>query len=508
MSKKYILGVDLGTSSIKASLLDLETRSILRESVELSVSYPDSFSAEQNPEDWWKGFCKLISQLKSRVGDLDGLSAIGLSGQMLGLVLLDEKGNPVRPCILWCDQRSYREIEEIKEKVSLEELLEYTANTPLTGYWLPKILWLKKHEPRVLAQTFKMLFPKDFLRLKLTGNFTTEVSDASSSFLFDVAHRTWSKEMMDIFQVDPATLPQVVESPEITGYLTEEAARETGLPAGIPVVGGGGDQSSGGIGLGVVYPGLVSCVLGTSGVVMAQTEEAKMDHENRGLHSFCYSVPGKWFLMGCTLAAGGSYQWIFNSLTKLDENLSFDKLNSLAGEVSPGSKGLIFLPYLIGERTPHSDPNARGVFFGLSYEHDIRHMIRSVIEGVAFSQRESVEILKSFSLTAQKLTLSGGAARSPLWCQIMADVMGMEVETTNIEDPASTGAAFIAGVGTGIFNSFSQVCENFIQPLEHYQAIDSHFERYQALFEKYRALYRVLRDFYPDFTSLQQEIID
>jgi len=507
LSKKYILGVDLGTSSIKASLLDLETRSILRESVELSVSYPDSFSAEQNPEDWWKGFCKLISQLRSRVGDLDKLSAIGLSGQMLGLVLLDRKGNPVRPCILWCDQRSYQEIEEIKQKVSLEELLKYTANTPLTGYWLPKILWLRKHEPPALSQTFKMLLPKDFLRLKLTGAFTTEVSDASSTFLFDVAHRRWSEKMIDLFEINWDTLPQVVESPEITGYVTPQASLETGLPEGIPVVGGGGDQSSGGIGLGVIHPGLVSCVLGTSGVVMAQTEEAKMDHQNRGLHSFCYSIPGKWFLMGCTLAAGGSYQWLFNSLAKLDKDLSFDKLNSLAGEVSPGSKGLVFLPYLIGERTPHSDPNARGVFFGLSYEHDIRHMIRSVIEGVAFSQRESVEILKSFSLTAQKLTLSGGAARSPLWCQVMADVMDMEVETTNIEDPASTGAAFIAGVGTGAFTSFSEVGENFIQPVEHYQPDKRNSQLYQALFEKYRDLYRVLRDFYPDFVSLQKEII-
>lgn len=507
MSKKYILGVDLGTSSVKASLLDLETHSILRESVELSVSYPDSFSAEQNPEDWWKGFCKLISQLRSRVGDLDKLSAIGLSGQMLGLVLLDKKGNPVRPCILWCDQRSYQEIEEIKEKVSLEELLKYTANTPLTGYWLPKILWLRKHEPPALSQTFKMLLPKDFLRLKLTGTFTTEVSDASSTFLFDVANRRWSEKMIDLFEINRDTLPQVVESPEITGYVTPQASLETGLPEGIPVVGGGGDQSSGGIGLGVIHSGLVSCVLGTSGVVMAQTEEAKMDHQNRGLHSFCYSIPGKWFLMGCTLAAGGSYQWLFNSLAKLDKDLSFDKLNSLAGEINPGSKGLIFLPYLIGERTPHSDPNARGVFFGLSYEHDIRHMIRSVIEGVAFSQRESVEILKSFSLTAQKLTLSGGAARSPLWCQVMADVMDMEVETTNIEDPASTGAAFIAGVGTGAFASFSEVCENFIQPVEHYQPDKNNSQLYQALFEKYRALYQVLRGFYPDFVSLQKEII-
>ncbi|MDY0135115.1 MAG: FGGY-family carbohydrate kinase, partial [Atribacterota bacterium] len=342
---------------------------------------------------------------------------------------------------------------------------------------------------------------------KLTGAFTTEVSDASSTFLFDVANRRWSEKMIDLFEINRDTLPQVVESPEITGYVTPQASLETGLPEGIPVVGGGGDQSSGGIGLGVIHSGLVSCVLGTSGVVMAQTEEAKMDHQNRGLHSFCYSIPGKWFLMGCTLAAGGSYQWLFNSLAKLDKDLSFDKLNSFAGEISPGSKGLIFLPYLIGERTPHSDPNARGVFFGLSYEHDIRHMIRSVIEGVAFSQRESVEILKSFSLTAQKLTLSGGAARSPLWCQVMADVMDMEVETTNIEDPASTGAAFIAGVGTGAFASFSEVCENFIQPVEHYQPDKRNSQLYQTLFEKYRALYQVLRGFYPDFVSLQKEII-
>lgn len=499
MPGEYILGIDLGTSSLKASLLDLYNTKIKSESIELAVSYPDSYSAEQNPYDWWEAFRNLIQKIKQYIGKLDSIQAIGLSGQMLGLINLDSKGQPLRPALIWCDQRSFNELNEIREKIGEEKLLANTANTPLTGYWLPKLLWLRNHEKDVLQKSRHYLLPKDYLRYRLTDEYITEVSDASGTLLFDVAHRTWSKNLINDFDFDFSCFPRVVESTEITGYVTSKASQETGLPEGIPVVGGGGDQSSGGIGLGVIEKGIMSCVLGTSGVVMAQTDEAKIDRKNRGLHSFCYSIPGKWFLMGCTLAAGGSYRWLRHSLLHLQKDLNYDQLNSLAGEIEPGSEQLVFLPYLIGERTPHSDPNARGVYFGLSYQHDIRHIIRATIEGVAFSQRESVEILKDFGLEADRLIVSGGAAKSQLWCQIIADVTGIEVVTTNIDDPASVGAAFIAGVGTGVFNSFQSGCGRFIQYEQILEPSSGNNRIYKALFGKYQELYKVLKNYYQNF---------
>ncbi len=497
VSGRYVLGVDLGTSSIKASVLDLEKGSIIGGSIPLEVSYPDSFSAEQDPGCWWEAFVALMRKLSGKLNGLNDVSAVGLSGQMLGLALVDRDGEPVRPCLIWCDQRSHRENEEIKERLGLRRIVELTANTPLPGYWLPKILWLRKHEPKNLKNAVKFLLPKDFLRFKLTGNYVTDVSDASGTLLFDVQNRCWSRKILDIFSIDENLLPQAVESPVITGEVTRKASSETGLPAGIPVVGGGGDQSSGGIGLGVIREGILSCVLGTSGVVMAKTDDVKLDFENRGLHSFCYSMPGKWFLMGCTLAAGGSYQWLREAFSVIKPNMSFSDMNKLAESVPPGSEGLLFLPYLIGERTPHSDPMARGVFVGLSYRHTAAHLIRAVIEGVAFSQKDSVEILKSFSLTGETLIVSGGAAKSPLWCQVLADVTGIPTQTTNIEDPASSGAAFIAGVGSGLFRSFEEVCERFIRKLASFEPTLEEVKRYDEKYIAYQKTYQGLKEVFP-----------
>lgn len=497
MGKRYILGVDLGTSSLKASVLDLETETIVTESVPLSVQYPDPFSAEQNPEEWWQQFCDLMARLKGRLGGFQDVGAIGLSGQMLGLVLMDAQGRVVRPCLIWCDQRSYKETEEIKERIGIPEIVRLTANTPLPGYWLPKILWLQKHEPDSLQRTRKFLLPKDFLRLRLSGEYATDVSDASGTLLFDVAKRQWSAEVAALFSIDQSLFPKAVESPVVTGVVSAMASSETGLPKGIPIVGGGGDQSSGGIGLGIIRDGVMSCVLGTSGVIAAKTEDVKLDFENRGLHSFCYSLPGKWFLMGCTLAAGGSFSWIRNALRVINPRLSFSELDDLAQTVPPGSEGLIFLPYLIGERTPYSDPLARGVFVGLSYRHTVAHLVRAVIEGVAFSQRDSFEVLRSFSLWATRLIVAGGAARSPLWCQVLADVIGVSVQTTNIDDPASVGAAIIAGVGTDLFGSFEEACSQFIHPLRTFEPDVANTEKYSKMYGLYRESYRRLKDVFP-----------
>jgi xylulokinase len=496
MEKRYLLGVDLGTSSIKASVLDLETKSILTESVSLSVQYPDSFSAEQNPNEWWQNFCVLVGKVKEKI-NLQDIGAIGLSGQMLGLVLMDKSGEPVRPCLIWCDQRSHAEIKEILEKINLREIVSLTANTPLPGYWLPKILWLRKYEPDSLQSAAKFLLPKDFLRFKLTGEYTTDVSDASGTLLFDVAKRRWSERITELFLVDGSLLPEAVESTAVTGVVTQKASLETGLPKGIPVAGGGGDQSSGGIGLGIIRNGIMGCVLGTSGVVLAKTDDVKLDFENRGLHSFCYSIPGKWFLMGCTLAAGGSFNWIRNALRTVNPRIDFSDLVNLAQTVASGSDGLLFLPYLIGERTPYSNPLARGAFVGLSYKHTISHLVRAVIEGVAFSQKDSLEVLRSFSLNATRLIVSGGAARSSLWCQILADVTGVSVQTTNIEDPASVGAALIAGVGTGYLASFEEACSQFIHPLQEFEPNSRETLKYQEIHQIYKDTYQRLKEIFP-----------
>ncbi|HSV30600.1 MAG TPA: xylulokinase [Atribacteraceae bacterium] len=505
MPKSYILGIDLGTSSLKATVLDVESGQTQTVSVDLTVSYPDSFSAEQDPRDWWNAFRAAVGKLPNIIGDLRQIRAVGLSGQMLGLVLLDRLGEAVRPCLIWCDQRSYTEVEELKEQPGIDFLLEHTANTPLTGYWLPKIMWLRKHEPETLLKTYKILLPKDYLRLRLTGEYVAEVSDASLTLLFDVGKRCWSPEVLRLINLDPALLPSVVESPEVTGVVTTRASAETGLSAGIPVVGGGGDQSSGGIGLGTIRDGMISCVLGTSGVAMALTHEAKQDHLNRGLHSCCYSMPGTWFVMGCTLAAGGSYHWFHDALVPIHPGLTYDQLNRLAGETPPGSGGLLYLPYLIGERTPHSDPSARGAFFGLNYQHHAGHLARAVLEGVAFSQRESVEILESFDLRAEQMVLAGGGARSPLWCQIMADIVNRAVITTNIDDPASLGAGIIAAVGIGMFASFEEACRKFIEHRNSYSPRQEHRERYEVFYEKYRQLYQTLKNFSKEFAPLQEK---
>jgi len=503
VEKSFILGIDLGTSSLKATVLDVESGRIQAESADLSVSYPDSFSAEQVPRDWWRAFLDALQKVKTRIGDLSHIRGIGLSGQMLGLTLVDNRGEAVRPCLLWCDQRSYAEVEELKENPGIEALLSYTSNTPLTGYWLPKIMWLRKHEPESLTKTHKFLLPKDYLRFKLTGEYMSEVSDASLTQVFDVAKRRWSRDIINMFDIDPELLPQVVESTEVTGTVSAQVAEETGLEEGTPVVGGGGDQSSGGIGLGTIREGLVSCVLGTSGVVMAQTKEAKQDTLNRGLHSCCYSIPGTWFLMGCTLAAGGSYHWFHDALEEIQPGLTYDQLNQLAENTPAGSGGLLYLPYLIGERTPLSDPNARGVFFGLNYQHRVGHMVRAVLEGVAFSQKESVEILRGFNITTEQMILAGGGARSALWCQIMADVVGMGVVTTNIDDPASIGAGIIAAVGTGVFSTFKEACGKFITFERSYQPHRENIERYGMLFSQYRHLYNALREPFREIAKVQ-----
>jgi len=452
---------------------------------------------EFNPE-WLGQFRNAIKDRKDIGLNVEG---IGLSGQMLGATFLDENLEVIRPCIIWCDQRSSEERDYIESSIGMEYLLELTANYPLTGYVAPKILWLRKNEPDAYSRVRKVLVPKDFLRLKLTGELSAEVSDAGGTYLFDVGKRTWSDVMLEKLGIPKDFLPKLYESQEVTSYLRKQVADELGLKEGIPVVGGGGDQTAGGVGNGVVEEGIVSSTIGTSGVVFACTGSPKIDTKGRGIHTFCHSVKEKWSVFGCTLAAGGSLKWLRDKLSVMEKQYSdargvniYELMTLSALEAKPGCEGLIFLPYLIGERTPYPDPDARGVFFGLTLRHGWHDMVRSVMEGVTFSLRDSLEILREFGVEIKQVRASGGGSKSPFWRQIQADIFNVEVVTTNIDEGPGAGAAILAMVGAGYYSSVEEACKEIIKPLSKTEPIKHNAELYEDIYGIYRSLYPALKD--------------
>jgi len=383
----------------------------------------------------------------------------------------------------------------------MDDLLELTANYPLTGYVAPKILWLRKNEPDAYSRVHKVLLPKDYLRLKLTGELAAEVSDAGGTYLFDVAKRKWSDAMLKKLDIPKDFLPVLYESQNVTGYLRKEIASELGLKEGIPVVGGGGDQTAGGVGNGVIEEGIVSSTIGTSGVVFACTRSPKIDKKGRGVHTFCHSVLNKWSVFGCTLAAGGSFKWLKDKFAITEKQFAdtrgvnvYDLMALSASEAKPGCEGLIFLPYLIGERTPYPDPYARGVFFGLSLRHGWHEMVRSVMEGVTFSLRDSLEILREFGVDVKQVRASGGGAKSPFWRQLQADIFSTEVITTNIEEGPAAGAAILAMVGAGFYTTVEEACKEIIKPLSKTEPIKRNVELYEDIYGIYKSLYPALKD--------------
>ena len=443
--------------------------------------------------------------------DISGeeISGVGLSGQMHGSVFLDDHYEVIRPAILWCDQRTAEQCAWITDTVGAEQIVAETCNPVPTGFTAPKIIWLRQQEPHNYERLCKVLLPKDYIRFKLTGEYASEVSDASGTSLFNVPERRWSELILERIDLPRDLLPDVYESPEVTGQITEAAAEATGLVAGTPVVGGGGDQAAGAVGNGIVETGIVSSTVGTSGVVFAYLDEPLMDEELR-THTFCHAVPGKWHVMGVVLAAGGSFRWLRDALCAEEIAAAqssgrdpYEYMTEAAATVPPGAEGLVFLPYLTGERTPHADPHAKGVLFGLTIRHTKAHIIRAVMEGVAFAMRDSFEIVRTMGVEARQVRASGGGARSKLWRQIQADVTGQAHCTINVDEGPAFGVGLLAGVGTGVWSSVPEACAATITVVDELPPLPEHCELYEPYYCLYQQLYHQLKS---SFVADQQLI--
>ncbi len=501
----YLLGIDVGTTSTRALLIDEDGAVVASHATEYDLSTPRPGWAEQDPDDWWNATCVSVpAAIEAAEIDPEDIVGVGLSGQMHGSVFLDSHDDIIRPAILWCDQRTARQCRTITQTVGEEDVIAETLNPVLTGFTAPKIIWLRDEEPEHYARVQKVLLPKDYVRLRLTGEYATEVSDASGTSLFNVPKRRWSEVMLDRLELPREWMPRVYESPEVTGTISAQAAELTGLAAGTPVVGGGGDQAAGAVGNGIVRGGVVSVSTGTSGVVFAHLDEPKVDEQLR-THTFCHAVPGTWHVMGVMLSAGGSLRWLRDTLCpgEIDvaRNMGVDAYELMAAEAAQapvGSEGLIFLPYLSGERTPYPNPNARGVFFGLSLRHERPHMIRAVLEGVAFGLRDSFEILESMSVSIDEVRASGGGARSELWRQIQTDVTGHPHSTINVDEGPAYGVALLAAVAAGIYDGVPEACERTIDLVDTPGVDESAHGLYARYHELYQNLYARLK---PEFDT-------
>ena len=493
----YFLGIDSSTTATKAILIDDAGSVIGVASSTYGYETPKPLWSEQQPMLWWTGTVNSIRQVLAETGiDPTAVSAIGLTGQMHGLVLLDAVGNVLRPAILWNDQRTGAECDEIRTIIGQQRLIDITGNAALTGFTAPKIVWVKNHEPEIYGRIAHILLPKDYVRYHLTGEFATDKAGGSGTQLFNVAQRNWSDEVVTALGIDRAWLPQTFEGTAVTGTLTPAAAKVTGLPAGIPVVGGGGDQAANAVGTGAVVDGVVALSLGTSGVVFVSSDEPVVEPDGR-LHAFCHAAPGKWHLMGVMLSAAGSLRWFRDTAAPGTE---FSDLVDAAGKVPAGCDGLFFLPYLTGERTPHPDPLARGAFVGLTVRHTRNHLTRAVLEGVAYGLRDSFELMKAAGITRiNQVRISGGGAKSALWRQILADVFQAELVTVNTAEGAAYGAALLAATGTGAFNSVEEACQATIN-ITGVTSPGDQSAIYQELYPLYRELYPALK---PIFHKMQ-----
>ena len=494
MAGKLLLGMDIGTSGSKAVLIDEDGAVLASATGDYPMYTPRPLWAEQDPRDWWTATVSAIRQVLQTSGaKSEDVAGVGLTGQMHGLVLLDEAGEVLRPCIMWNDQRTGPQCDEITHRLGLPRLLELIANPVLPGFTAPKIVWVRENEPEVYSRAAHVLLPKDYVRYRLTGEYATEVSDASGTALLDVRNRRWSNEMLSALDIPPAWLPECYESTVPSANISRQAAEEMGLRVGTPVVGGGGDQAAGGVGSGIVRQGVISVTLGTSGVVFAATEKFLLEPEGR-LHAFCHAVPGRWHLMGVMLSAAGSLRWLRDAIAGEELARSaaegsdvYDLLCEEAGMAPAGSEGLVFLPYLSGERTPYPDPDARGVFFGLTLRHGKAHMVRSVLEGVAYGLRDSLELMRDMGVEIAQVRASGGGARSSLWRQILADVFDSEIVLTNVTEGAAYGAALIAGAGTGIYRDVDEACERTIRVTDRVEPGPA-----AAIYNDYYPIYRSL----------------
>jgi xylulokinase len=501
-----LLGIDVGTGGTRAVLLDTSGRVLAAATAEHPpISAPHIGWAEQNPSDWWRAARVAIPECLRLAGVApDQIAAVGLSGQMHGLILLDAAGEVLRPSLIWCDQRTGDQCAAIEAKIGRRRLIELTANPALTGFTLPKIWWVREHEPETWKRTRSVLLPKDYIRYCLSGARATDVSDASGTLMLDVANRKWSAEMLVASEISESVLPQVFESAEITGTISEAGARACGLCAGTPVVAGAGDQAGGAVGMGIVRAGVVSATIGTSGVVFAATDRPLLDPLGR-VHTFCHAIPDRWHVMGVTQAAGLSLRWFRDQFGTRGESRagsganaaprdSYDVLMEEASSVPPGSDGLLWAPYLMGERTPHLDPLARGALVGITAQHTRAHMARAILEGVAFSLRDTFEILKQMQVPVESIRLGGGGARAQLWRQIQADVYGLPVAVNVAEEGAAYGAALLAGVGAGVWLSVPAACDGAVHIAQVVPCDAGRVALMDARYAQYSKLYPALRD--------------
>jgi len=486
---RYFIGIDSSTTATKALLMDEQGAVVAIGRSEYDFETPRPLWSEQSPDLWWDATVVAITEAIA-AGGIDGadVAGIGLTGQMHGLVLLDDEGTVLRPSILWNDQRTQAECDEIRDRVGPEELIAVTGNDALTGFTAPKILWVRNNEPEVFSQVAHVLLPKDYVRFRLTGEYAVDRAGGSGTILFDLAARTWSADVAAALDIPTEWLPPTFEGPDATGVVSEAAAALTGLRPGTPVMAGGGDQAANGVGVGAVTPGVVAMSIGTSGVVFAAADHPIIEPAGR-LHAFCHAVPDMWHLMGVMLSAAGSYKWFKDTFAP---DLSYDDVNDAAAAAPAGSEGLVFLPYLTGERTPHPDPLARGAFVGLTVRHGLGHMARAVMEGVAFGLRDSVELMAA-EMELGEVRVSGGGASSDLWLRIIADVIGLPVRVVGTAESAAHGAAILAATGAGVFGSVAEAC-NVAVELGEITEPGADTATYDALYPVYRDLYPALRE--------------
>jgi len=509
LNQELLLGIDIGTTGVKGLLVDDRGVTVATATADYPLSTPKPKWAEQHPDQWWQATVAVVQELLTQSGvSADRIKGIGLSGQMHSLVLLGKNLRVLRPAILWCDTRTDEECRWINETVGLDRLKTLVANRPLEGFTLPKILWVRKNEPDVYDRIHKIMLPKDFIRFKLTGEIATEVSDAAGTLMFDVRQRTWSDPMLQFMSVPKEWLPPVRESVDVSGTVGHEAATLTGLKAGTPVVGGGGDNACGAVGTGVVKEGRILATIGTSGVVFAHSDTMKIE-PNMRTHSFCHSVPGCWCVTGVVLMAGGALRWYKDTFCQheIDEAKSngsdvYDVITRGAEGVARGSEGLFFQPYLTGERTPHQTADPRAAFIGATIRHTKQHFSRAVLEGITFAMRDSLELIRGLGSEIRQIRLTGGGAKSRFWRQLQANVYGAEVALVNSTEGAALGAALLAGAGTKMYGGVVEAAERTIRVVETIAPNPKAVELYNEFFKIYSGLYPSLKRSYQSINEV------
>jgi xylulokinase len=493
------LGIDVGTSGTRALVID-DTGSVIASATEEHQPFasPQTGWAEQDPDDWWRA-CRAAIRAALERGKLSGdqIDCVGFSGQMHGAVLLDEQARVVRPALIWCDVRTDKQCRDLTAQIGAERIIQLTSNPALTNFTLTKCLWVRENEPANWKRVRSIMLPKDYVRLQLTGERATDVADASGTLLLDVAHRRWSSEMLALTGIDESLLPDLYESPEVCGQISSAGAEATGLRIGTPVVAGAGDQAAGSTGIGVVSPGAVSATIGTSGVVLAATDSPSLDPGGR-MHTFCHAIPGRWLVMGVTQAAGLSLRWFRDQFgIQFDGKIeSYDVLMTEASKAAPGSDGLMWAPYLMGERTPYLDPTARGMLVGLTASHKRAHVIRAILEGVAFSLRDTFTLFQGIDVPVTTIRLGGGGARSPLWRQIQADIYGQRVEIVEAEEGAAYGAAILAGVGAKAWPSVDSACKSVVRVAGSVSPNEKDAEIMNKSYAAYRRIYPAMKSIF------------